>query len=265
MIQPLKLTRGQSITLHTVNGPIQAKVERIQETLSGYQVTYDIQGYGLAEYWYDKPRTGASGDISLTRIPKEYIGKRGKDFDWTLYGGNVDMAKKIVNAFVTYFPAYQNDGRGLYIHSSVKGSGKTLLSCCLCTEIVDRYGVNVKFCPVLDYLEYWKSKTPEAAEAVKSFRRCSLLILDDLGTQQGREWINEAVFSLVDYRYRENKPTIYTSNLPIDEASKDERTASRIQGTSLKVVLPNVLIRQKLAEKYNKELVNQIMKAPTGK
>ena len=95
--------------------------------------------------------------------------------------------------------------------------------------------------------------------------RCSLLILDDLGTQQGREWINEAVFSLVDYRYRENKPTIYTSNLPIDEASKDERTASRIQGTSLKVVLPNVLIRQKLAEKYNKELVNQIMKAPTGK
>ena len=259
------MTHGQSITLHTATCKVTAKVETVRETQTGHLVTFDIPGYGLAEYWYDKPKAGACGDITLTRIPKEYIGKRGNDFDWTLYGGNVDMAKKIANLFVKAFPSYQEDGRGLYIHSSVKGSGKTLLSCCLATEIVDRYGVSVKFCPVLDYLEQWKSKAPEAAERVKSFRRCSLLILDDFGTQQGREWINEAIFSLVDYRYRENKPTIYTSNLTIDEASKDERTASRIQGTSTQLVLPNVPIRQKLAEKYNKELVEKMMKAPTGK
>jgi DNA replication protein DnaC len=50
----------------------------------------------------------------------------------------------------------------------------------------------------------------EEYRAVASVR---FLILDDLGAAKESEWTEEALFRLVDYRYREVLPTVFTSNL----------------------------------------------------
>ena len=97
--------------------------------------------------------------------------------------------------------------RDRYIHSRVKGSGKTLLACCLANEVVERYDAVVKFIQVLDFLDLVKRKDDAAELERLSLRRCGLLVLDDLGVQtENKEWINNAMFSLIDDRY----PVSYT-------------------------------------------------------
>lgn len=92
-------------------------------------------------------------------MPKEYVYKRGKDFKWDCYGGSDTGAQKnIANAFIARYPEFRKSGRGLYIHSRTKGSGKTLLACCLANEVMEKYDAVVKFIQVLDWIDLVKKK-----------------------------------------------------------------------------------------------------------
>ena len=72
-------------------------------------------------------------------VPFNFIGLKGKDFNWDIYGKDVNKAKKYVNNFILKFEQFRKHGMGLYIYSATKGSGKTMLSCCILNEISERY------------------------------------------------------------------------------------------------------------------------------
>lgn len=66
---------------------------------------------------------------------------------------------------------------------------------------------------------------------INSFKTCDLLILDDIGIKAPTDWAYNELYTLVDYRYKQMKTTIYTSNLSISELSElfnDDRIPSRI-------------------------------------
>ncbi len=67
-----------------------------------------------------------------------------------------------------------------------------------------------------------------------TYKDCTLLIFDDIGSETSREdsWTKAPVFDLVNYRYSNHLPTIYTSNFPMDELKEDERTIDRIVSSS---------------------------------
>ena len=67
-------------------------------------------------------------------------------------------------------------------------------------------------------------------EWMDSVKNADLLLLDDLGAERANEWVRERIFVIVNHRYREELPTILTSNTgPKDLAAQlGERTASRI-------------------------------------
>lgn len=231
--------------------------------LKGTLVTYLVDGYGETQpYWY--PATGAvyaESRRSRSLIPPEYIYKRGKDFDWGVYGEPVDETKKIINAFVARFEDFRRQGRGLYIFSRTKGSGKTMLACCLANEIMDRYDTVVKFIAALDYVELVRGKQEEDRALKKAIKEAGLLIVDDIGTQNDskQEWIKNVMLDLVDYRNRELLPTIFTSNLSIDQLKEDERTVNRIESASVPLKLPEVSIRKKKAIQRTKEFLQEII------
>ena len=50
-----------------------------------------------------------------------------------------------------------------------------------------------------------------------SLRDYDLLIIDDLGAERNTEYALEQMFSIIDSRYRCNKPLIVTTNLMLDE------------------------------------------------
>ncbi len=49
-------------------------------------------------------------------------------------------------------------------------------------------------------------------EWMDSVKNADLLLLDDLGAERASEWVRERIFVIVNHRYREELPTIFTSN-----------------------------------------------------
>ena len=72
----------------------------------------------------------------------------------------------------------------------------------------------------------------------------------------------DAIFNLVDFRYKRKLATIYTSNLEYDELKCGDRAIERIYEDTMILKLPEVNIRRLKAKKYKqKELKNMLEKA----
>lgn len=196
-------------------------------------------------------------------MPFEYLDKRAKDFSWDFYGNDVpEENKNLVNAFVVNFEKFRKNGKGLYIYSNTKGSGKTLLSCCLLNEVIERYGIGAKFINILDYLDLTKKgySSTEDKEERDSILRTSLLVLDDMGVEGvSANWVNTTLYQLINFRYSNNLITIITSNASIEELKVDERIKDRINAMCIPIHMPEVSIRRKEASRENAEFLKSVM------
>ena len=56
------------------------------------------------------------------------------------------------------------------------------------------------------------------------------LIVDDIGSQKKSDWTEEILFDLIDYRYNSRLPTVFTTNLMMNEFNSiyHERISSRL-------------------------------------
>lgn len=241
------------------------EVHGIQTTeQKGVLVNYRIENYGETNVFYlpDSQILEAQANSRRNRsgMPKEYAYKTAKDFDWTQYGEDVTMQKKISKAFVKRFGEFRKQGRGLYIYSSTKGSGKTLLSCCIVNEVLKNHDIPIKFISVPEYTELVKDKSEGAKTKINAVLDAVLLIVDDIGAKvEEKEWISNALFRLVSRRHENLLPTIYTSNVPIEKLKCDDRIISRIYEDSIPVIMPEVSIRKKQADKYTSDFLRRIL------
>ena len=194
-------------------------------------------------------------------MPKEYMSKTANDFKWNFYNQETGEAKAMINKFICNFPQFQKSGYGLYIYSDTKGSGKTLLSCCIANEILKKRDISVKFISVSEYVELTKSgNSDNVRERINSILDAGLLIFDEIGAiEESRDWISNTIFRLVDYRYTHILPTIYTSNIEIDKLKCDERAKDRIFELSYKIHMPEESIRRLRAEKRRSKFIEQII------
>lgn len=241
------------------------KVSRVDtDTLHGYllQEKYEC-GYETGDVWIpDGAVTEQQIDARRNRslIPYEYVYKTAKDFDWSKYGEDISLQKKIVNAFIMEFDSYRREGRGLYIFSRTRGSGKTMLACVITNEILKKHDITVKFISVPDYIELIKEKDDCSREKRESLMDAGLLILDDIGAQvENKDWITTALFRLIDRRYTNHYPTVFTSNVRMEDLKTDERISDRIYAVSTPVIMPEVSVRRQIADKHTREFLNRIL------
>lgn len=195
-------------------------------------------------------------------IPFEFLDVTAKDFDWTKYKADISESKNLVNKYIVYYRQLKDKGMGLYIHSGTKGSGKTMLSCCLINEIVKRYEGSVKFVNILDFLEMTKKGYDGNDEDVKAIRQAGLLVVDDIGVQMSKEWIDTVLYTLVNERYIKRLPTIYTSNVPVDKLRIDERIIDRIESTTYPILLPEEPVRRMTREREKQKIMFELENAP---
>lgn len=196
-------------------------------------------------------------------IPFQFIGVKGKDFNWDIYRKDVKKAKSYVNNFILKFEQFQEKGLGLYIYSATKGSGKTMLSCCILNEISDRYPVSVKFINSMDLLEMTKQGYKgEEPEELRPLYTCKVLVMDDIGVQMSKDWINTVFYHLINTRYTKRLVTVYTSNVASDRLKMDDRIIDRIESTTYLVELPEVPVRHMKQEKEKEKIFNEIKNAP---
>lgn len=243
------------------------KVEEIKtETISGFLIYHRYEDIGYctqAVFLEDGTILDSRLDERRSRsgMPLEYVYCTGKSIDWDKYGSeNIVPQKNIVNAFVVNFRMFQREGRGLYFYSNTKGSGKTMIACAVANEILKTYDISVKFINVTDYIELVKAKDDNSRECVKAILEAGLLILDDVGAQvENKDWIATALFRLIDKRYTNRYPTIFTSNVRMEDLKTDSRISDRIYAMSVPVIMPEINVRRQIADRHTKEFLKDIL------
>lgn len=230
-------------------------MEELQKMVGNIE---EDKGHYLQPYWISDS-VDNSYRMNLTLMPDIYRGKLAKDFRFDKYrdAEAITKVKNLVNAYLVNFEdIFMAQSRGLYIYSHIKGSGKTLLACCIGNEIAQRYGYSVKFITAADYLQIVKDKNEELKQSIKD---CSLLILDDFGVQGDKDWITETFFGLINRRNTNMCSTIITSNIPMTSDKIEDRIGSRIKAMCFDIKLPEQSIRDEMAEESKRKVLEEIL------
>lgn len=224
---------------------------------------YNMNEYGNASFIESSVNCGGGFRRARSLMPFEFIDKTANDFKWAFYGpdNKAQEGRKITNAFIVNFQKFKTEGKGIYIFSETKGSGKTLLSCCLINEVIKKYDVSVKFISILDFLDLTKKGYSSTAnrEEVDSLKMACILVLDDIGVEVSKDWVNTTLYQLINFRYSSKLITIFTSNMPIENLKIDERIKDRINAMTLKIHLPEISIRWRQAEERNNEFIKTVL------
>src|SRR5690606_41371209 len=59
-----------------------------------------------------------------------------------------------------------------------------------------------------------------ASDRLELCKRVDLLVLDAIGAQRTTEWVTERLFVILDARYRDQRPTIITSNEHVESLER---------------------------------------------
>jgi DNA replication protein DnaC len=209
--------------------------------------------------------------LSFANVPHIYRNNRIEDFRTDVYSTKEQRtsAETVLNTVKYWFEDFEDqakEGRGLYFSSYAKGSGKTFLMSAIANRLLDM-GREVKFATSLEILneikKTWERKNhPETTERegdlLEQLANCEILIIDDFGTEQAKDWINDRFYSIINARYNNRKITCYTSNVPLCNLKYDERITSRIKGTCYAMNFPDEDVRTKIGREAHKELQNHI-------
>jgi DNA replication protein DnaC len=137
-------------------------------------------------------------------------------------------------------------GYGLYIYGE-GGTGKTHLTAGMCNELVAK----MRQCLFTNFFEISKlirstwNGNADSANVINRICEVDFLFLDDLGTEaltkNGEDnWLQGQVFDIINKRYNNKKPTIFSSNYSLNELITDrgmmKKTVDRIGEMSTAMV-----------------------------
>ncbi len=129
------------------------------------------------------------------------------------------MSEKAKTAAYDIISKFPDVDKGLYMWGN-PGTGKTLLSVIILTEIITRHAIDGKFVKISrNFFNRLKSSFVEgssnygeASLIEREYAEVPVLIIDDFGVQRDSAWELETMYNLVDARYEALKFTIFTSN-----------------------------------------------------
>ena len=133
-----------------------------------------------------------------------------------------------------------HDKAGNLLFSGNTGLGKTFLSACIARTVADQ-GYSVVYESAGKLFQTLEKARFEANEenrrAAAKYAECDLLIVDDLGTELPGQFVTAALYSLINDRLLETKPTIISTNLSEEELVRryNPQIASRLRGSYKRV------------------------------
>ena len=168
-----------------------------------------------------------------------------------------EAAKKYCNQF-EYFKAM---GKGLMFYGPV-GTGKTFVSAQIVNELVEK-GQRCDLTSITRLVNGMPKELAERNRYIDRLNDYDLLVLDDFSAERKTEYMQEAVYLIVNARYVSGLPLIITTNLTADEIKNTnditfQRTYSRISEMCHPILLDGADRRKEKARaeyKATKELL----------
>ena len=221
-------------------------IESFIETYNGKQINTWGYDCNCIEKRNKKEEFKKQGEFLIKRIheTKENadIGKRF--YNKTFSNFKKELSIKAYNECLAYVRNLEENlkqGKGLFITGNV-GAGKTHLIAAMIDYIARMtkrrkkrvliiFTTSVDMLAEIKYSFDRKIKDNETTEELmNNLENCSLLIIDDLGSEKTTDWANELFYKIIDYRYSNLKPVIITTNLTDQELKEkiSERLVSRI-------------------------------------
>src|SRR5574341_1249778 len=168
--------------------------------------------------------------VADARIPPRY---RECDLDNIVLYPNEGLERAVAAArrFAQAFPVVE---KGLFFNGP-PGVGKTHIAVAVLKRVVATRGARGLFYDTRELLRVIRStfnpvtKTAEM-DILRPVMEADLLVLDDLGAEKTSEWVEETMNLVVNTRYNERRPTIFTSNyddVP-DEAGDPQSLKARV-------------------------------------
>ena len=155
----------------------------------------------------------------------------------------------ICHNFVDTFGVKSNN---LFFYGDT-GIGKTFLSHCIAKELIERSYSVIYFSAfsLFETLAKGKFEKDYNSQNMNGYiLDCDLLIVDDLGTELTNSFITSEFFHCIDYRLRNNKSTIISTNLSLHTLRDlyTERTFSRIASnyTMIRLIGDDIRLKKKL-------------------
>jgi DNA replication protein DnaC len=132
-------------------------------------------------------------------------------------------AYAVAKAYADRFHEFYERGEGLYIEGT-NGTGKTHLAAAIALQLIHE-GIPVVCKTSIDLLDDIKRAFDDNQvseyDVLKVYKQVDLLIIDDLGKEQCTDWSMSTLYSILNDRYEDMKPTIITTNFNEDTLIKN--------------------------------------------
>lgn len=159
------------------------------------------------------------------------------------------LQKEAYQKCVSWNP--EDNGRGIVLSGNV-GCGKTHLLAAIMNKLIDNLEVHevyadkfaedenayrltspYLFLSSINLLDGIRKtyNDPDAPDIVSKCKQVNVLFIDDIGAEKPNEWVREQIFSIIDERYNQFRPTLFTTNLTAMELQDKlgARTVDRIR------------------------------------
>ena len=180
----------------------------------------------------------------IERLQKSsLLGDRYKNvrFEKTKLGDNkqFDEAFKRCKNYCDISSQVLENGYGIYLYGD-SGTGKTHLTACMVNELIKQHRpvLFTNFFEISQFIRgTFKSSKDTEANMIEKISNIDFLFIDDIGTEKvvknGEDnWLQEKIFEILNKRYNNKKPTIFTSNYSLEELIVNrgvmEKTVDRI-------------------------------------
>ncbi|MEM9291382.1 MAG: ATP-binding protein [Acidobacteriota bacterium] len=169
--------------------------------------------------------------LAASGLPARYRDLSLERFDThqndPLAGGKTQLlrARKESQAYVERFlePGRGFTDAGLLFYGPT-GTGKTHLAAASLVEIIRRYRIVGRFVDFTTLVSRIQStfdpRSPESRRQVLDpVMKARLLVLDELGAQKPTPWVLDVLYLVINTRYVERLPTLFTTNYALEEGA----------------------------------------------